>query len=137
MANLSGRCLCGNVTYSIDTDPVAQAVCHCSNCQRQGGSVFSVVVGVPVDAFHVQGETLSSFDTPSDGHEGPTTRHFCSNCGSPIYSSVEGSPVLFVKAGTLDDSSWLEPNLEVFTRSAQPWSPHVDGAAQFETMPGA
>ena len=45
--------------------------------------------------------------------------------------------VVYVKAGTLDDESWLEPNAEVFTRSAQPWSPHLANAMQFETMPGA
>ncbi len=138
MATISGHCLCGKVTYSADAAPVAQAICHCTNCQRQTGTAFSIVVGVPAAALHVEGDTLSSFPTTGDVHGTQTLRHFCSACGSPIYSSVEAMPeVVYIKAGTLDDASWLQPNAEVFTRSALPWTPHLEGAMQFETMPGA
>src|SRR4051812_1194701 len=124
MAKISGHCLCGQVTYSADAEPVAQALCHCANCQRQTGTAFSIVIGVPADKFTVEGATLSSFPTTGDVHGTTTLRHFCSRCGSPIYSSVEATPeVVWVKAGTLDDASWLEPQAEVWTRSAQPWSP--------------
>lgn len=135
---MTGRCLCGGVTYRIESEPFAQAVCHCKDCQRQAGSAFSVVVGVPRDAFVVEGDTLASFDTIGAVHGTPTHRHFCSRCGSPIFSAVDAQPdVVYVKAGTLDDTSWLEPNAEVFTRSALPWAPRLENAARFETMPGA
>jgi hypothetical protein len=135
---MSGRCLCGSVTYRIAAEPFAQALCHCADCQRQTGSAFSIVIGVPTDAFQVHGDSLSSFATTGDLHGGPTHRHFCSNCGSPIYSAVDAMPdVVFVKAGTLDDASGLKPNMEVFTRSAQPWSPRLAEAPSFDTMPQA
>jgi|SRR3954447_4651394 hypothetical protein len=138
MAKISGHCLCGQVTYSADGEPIAQAICHCTNCQRQTGTAFSVVIGVPTAGFNVEGASLAAFPTMGEIHGTQTMRHFCSACGSPIYSSVEALPdVVFVKAGTLDDASWLEPNAEVWTRSAQPWTPHLDGAVQFERMPGA
>jgi hypothetical protein len=138
MAKISGHCLCGQVTYSADAEPTAQALCHCANCQRQTGTAFSIVIGVPVGAFQVEGDTLASFPTTGEVHGTTTLRHFCSACGSPIYSSVEAMPdVVWVKAGTLDDASWLKPNAEVWLRSAQPWSPHLEGAAEFERVPGA
>jgi hypothetical protein len=138
MANISGHCLCGNVTYTADAEPVAQALCHCTNCQRQTGTAFSIVIGVPASAFHVEGSALASFPTDGDVHGTTTLRHFCSNCGSPIFSSVEAMPeVVYIKAGTLDDASWLAPNAEVFTRSALPWTPHLENAAMFESVPGA
>ena len=56
---ITGRCLCGAVTYSVDADPVVQAACHCADCQRQTGSPFSVIVGVPRAALSVEGNTLS------------------------------------------------------------------------------
>ncbi len=46
---ITGRCLCGEVTYSAAAEPVAQGVCHCTDCQRQTGNPFSVIVGVPRD----------------------------------------------------------------------------------------
>ena len=56
---LTGRCLCGGVTYSVDAEPVWQGVCHCSNCQRQTASAFSAIVGVPSKALTVEGDTLA------------------------------------------------------------------------------
>ena len=134
---ITGRCLCGGVTYSVDAEPVVQAACHCTDCQRQSGSPFSVIVGVPRGAFHVEGSTLSSFTTIGEDHGGETQRNFCSRCGAPVFSDAAVAPELvFIKAGSLDDSSWLQPAIEVWTSSAQPWSPHFEGAAQMERGPG-
>ena len=134
---LTGRCLCGGVTYRADADPVAQAVCHCTDCQRQTSSPFSVIVGVPRDALAIEGETLASFTTTGTDHGGATERHFCSGCGSPLYSVSAAMPQLaFLKAGSLDDASWIEPAIEVWTGSAQPWSPHFGDVPQLDRGPG-
>ena len=133
---LTGRCLCGGVTYSIDAEPAVQVVCHCTACQRQTSSPFSVVVGVPQAALQVEGDTLATFKTASDASGGETIRHFCSACGSPLYSLSPGTPEMaWIKAGSLDDSSWLEPTVEVWTQSAQPWTPRPKVAASFERVP--
>jgi hypothetical protein len=133
---ITGRCLCGGVRFSADAEPVVQAVCHCADCQRQTGNPFSVIVGVPRAAFNVEGSTLASFATVGEDHGGETQRNFCSACGSPVFSIAAVAPELaFIKAGALDDASWLEPAVEVWTSSAQPWSPHFDGAARMERGP--
>jgi hypothetical protein len=134
---LTGRCLCAGVTYSVDAEPVWQGVCYCSNCQRQTASAFSVIVGVPSKALTVEGSTLASFKTASEGYQSTTERRFCSACGSPIFSTIESMPeVAFLKAGTIDDTSWFEPTAEIWTRSAPPWAPHFENAAQYERTPG-
>ncbi len=134
---ITGRCLCGSVTYHAEGEPLVQAVCHCTDCQRQTGTAFSVIVGVPRAALTVEGSTLASFTTTGEDHGGDTQRQFCSACGSPIVSFVEAmSELAFLKAGTLDDASWLEPAVEVWTRSAQPWSPHFEHATRLERGPG-
>ncbi len=134
---ITGGCLCGNVRYSADAEPVAQAACHCADCQRQTGSPFTVFVGVPADAFSVEGETISSYKTSGDDHEGETERSFCSNCGAPVFSASPLAPgVTLIKAGSLDDASWVEPGAEFFTSSAQPWAPRFENAAGFERGPG-
>jgi hypothetical protein len=133
---ITGRCLCGSVTYTADAEPVVQAVCHCTDCQRQTGNPFSVIVGVPRAAFTVEGSTLASFTTTGEDHGGTTERNFCSACGSPVFSLTPVAPELaFIKAGSLDDASWLEPALEAWTSSAQPWTPHFEGAARLPRGP--
>jgi hypothetical protein len=133
---ITGRCLCGSVTYSADAEPVVQAVCHCTDCQRQTGSPFSVIVGVPRAALNVEATTIASYATTGEDHGGDTERSFCSACGSPVFSIAAVLPEMaFIKAGSLDDASWLEPAVEVWTSSAQPWSPHFEHAARMERGP--
>lgn len=133
---ITGRCLCGSVTYRAEAEPVAQAVCHCTDCQRQTGSPFSVIVAVPSATFSAEGATLASYTTTGEDHGGDTNRSFCSGCGSPLFSVAAVAPdMTFVKAGSLDDSSWLQPNVEVWTSSAQPWSPQFGETMRMERGP--
>ena len=63
MGKLDGSCLCGNVTYTCDADPIASANCHCRDCQSSSGAAFSTVAMVPADSIEIRGETLSIFRT--------------------------------------------------------------------------
>jgi hypothetical protein len=128
--------MCGAVTYKADAEPMVQGACHCVDCQRQTGSPFTVFVGVPSSAFSVEGSTLASYTTTGADHGGGTERNFCSACGSPVFSISPLVPeVTLIKAGSLDDGSWLEPPVEFWTSSAQPWAPHFEGAVQVERGP--
>lgn len=121
MGKLDGRCLCGAVTYSSDAEPAFTAVCHCKDCQRQSGTSFSIMVGVPADQLSVEGD-LATHVTVGEDSEQEVQRQFCPVCGSPVLSISAGMPgVAVLKAGTLDDTSWLEPQVEVWGKSAQPW----------------
>src|SRR5271166_3149471 len=91
-SQITGRCLCGSVTYRAEAEPLLQAVCHCTDCQRQSGTAFSVVVGVPRAALTVEGSTLASFTTTGEDHGTDTQRRFCSACGSPIVSVIAAAP---------------------------------------------
>jgi len=123
MGKLDGRCLCGGVTHTCDTDdPIMTAICHCADCQRQGGSAYSILAGVALEDLHISGET-KVFDTIGEDRGAPAHRHFCPNCGSPIISVLDdAADVAWIKAGTLNDASWLAPELEVWTASSQPWA---------------
>ena len=118
--------MCGKVTYSCAADPLAVALCHCTECQRQSGAAFSVNVAIPRAAFELQGESLGEFRTLGTDSGSEVARMFCRDCGSPLASLPDGLPdMALIKAGTLDDRSWLEsqPGLQVWVGSAQPWVP--------------
>src|SRR3954452_24604325 len=121
MAKLDGQCLCGQISYESDAEPIVTAVCHCADCQRQTGTSFSIVVVFPRDQLHIHG-TPKVFETMGDDRGAPAYRHFCGDCGSPIISILaDADEVAWIKAGTLNDKSWLNPTLEAWTHSAQPW----------------
>ncbi|MDQ0466291.1 hypothetical protein QO010_004084 [Caulobacter ginsengisoli] len=131
---IEGGCLCGAVRYTAP-DPVMQAVCHCKNCQKQAGTAYSVVIGVPRDGLKITGEPKVYEDTGDSGAK--VLRKFCPNCGSPIVSEPSpDSPLVFLKAGTLDDTSAVAPGVHIYTRSAMACTVIPEGTPKFETMPG-
>lgn len=135
MSKISGSCLCGLVKYTSSASPVMTAVCHCTNCQRQTGSSFSLLVAVPKGSLHFTTNRPSIYE--DKGSSGlPVFRHFCSNCGSPIFSDVAATPQLdWVKAGTLDDTSWVKPTVSIWCDSAQSWFALPDGITKFPQNP--
>jgi len=136
MAKVAGACLCGSVRYESGSEPLMTAVCHCENCQRQSGSSFSIIVGVPAGSLRFSGEeNLATFE--DRGVSGKAVRRrFCKRCGSPIVSLVEIMPdVHFIKGGTLDDRSWLRPTTHFWCDSAQPWVEIASDAAKFAKNP--
>ena len=97
-------------------------ICHCEDCQRQAGTAFSIWLALPTDKLEIEGDSLASYDTVGTETEAQRERKFCSNCGSPIVTLMADMPQFAVlKAGTLEDRSWLEPQLEIWCDSAQPW----------------
>ncbi|WP_324828510.1 GFA family protein [Qipengyuania zhejiangensis] len=134
MSGNQGGCLCGAVRYSFAGDPAAAMVCHCSHCQKQSGSAFSTIIGVPETAFTMDGAPVTYRDEGESGKA--VERIFCGSCGSPLISKVEVAPgMVWVKAGTLDDTSAFQPAMHIWTKSKQCW---VDTGAipAFETNPG-
>jgi hypothetical protein len=133
MSQLTGHCLCGNVTYTADAEPLVTAICHCHNCQRQTGSTYSLVVAVPRDSIELSGDTIANFDTVTEATGTPSHRRFCSNCGSPLVTFADAAPELaFIKAGTLDDGQELTPTVEVHCASGFGYAmSDGDGRARF------
>lgn len=119
---LTGGCQCGALRYEIRQAPLMVYNCHCTNCKRIGGGSFSTPVTVLEVAFaFVTGKPLTHEWNSDVG-----TRRFgwlCGTCGTRIaHGAVPSSGVLSVRSGTLDDTSWIDPVGDIWTRSAQPWA---------------
>jgi hypothetical protein len=122
MPKMTGKCLCGQVHYSGEAEPIVMLACHCKDCQRHLGTAFSTLVGVPREAVSIEGN-LKTYTAPGGTSGEPMNRHFCPNCGSPIIIEKEGSPRILILAGTLDDTSFVKPSMNIFCESAQSWVP--------------
>ena len=130
----TGSCLCAAVRYTIRAEPAMQVICHCSHCQRQSGSAFSTIIGVPECALEVIGEVRTYNDRGDNGSE--VLRQFCPRCGSPLFSRVAATPgMVYIKSGTLDDPRMFHPQAHIWTKSALEWV-SIDSAPAFETKPG-
>ncbi len=135
MPQMSGGCRCGQVRYAADAEPVFVGVCHCRDCQKSTGSAFAVLVGVPGAAVTVTGP-IRMFDALGDSGKA-THLGFCPHCGTGMTRSADlMAGVTMLSAGTLDDPSWVEPTLQIYCDSAQPWVSLGGEMKRFAKMPG-
>ena len=109
--------------------------CHCKDCQRVTGCGKATILIVPSEDFSYEGEAARHMTLGTDG--GHVWREFCPTCGSQIFSYMEETPHFrFVKAGSLNDSSWVEVSSNFWTCSAEPWSPVDEVLPGVERNPG-
>jgi hypothetical protein len=118
---LTGGCPCGAIRYEIGAIPLLLYACHCTNCQRQSGSAFALNMPVAADTFRlVRGEPKGWRRLSPSGAE--TVSWFCNDCAGRIHGTRPNRPAsVTVRAGSLDDTSWLTPVAHMFVRSAQSW----------------
>lgn len=116
-----GGCQCGAVRYRVTQEPLGVRVCHCKECQRQSGGAFSLSMLVRDEAFSVLQGTVKSFTRSSDSGRS-VTGSFCPECGTRIFHRAElYRGYTNVRAGTLDDTSWIKPTASIWMKSKQAW----------------
>ncbi|MEQ8746256.1 GFA family protein [Pyruvatibacter sp.] len=116
---LKGGCQCGAVRYTISGPPVVFYLCHCTECQKQTSSAFGESLRVNLGDFTIEGPTKVFLRPISKG--GHQTCTFCDACGTRLTHQRPGyGDKLNVKAGTLDDTSWLVPAGHIWVASKQP-----------------
>ena len=125
----SGGCLCGAIRYAVTSPITTLRVCHCTHCQKNTGTGASVNAVLASTDFRITQGTPKRFTTKADSGR-TLMRHFCGDCGSPLYAFREISPErVVVKAGTLDDTSAMKVSAHIWTGSARPWS-YIDPACE-------
>ena len=130
-----GGCQCGAVRYRIEGEPRGLCACHCRECQRQSGSAFGMSLLVPADCFRLLSGELASFTRNTDSGRALECS-FCPGCGTRIHHRGDFDPAcVSVKAGSLDDTSWLPTPTHIWTRSKQPWTPIPTAATCYEAEP--
>lgn len=125
---LTGGCSCGGVRYQIDAPPLVMYHCHCELCRRTNGASVATNILVSTGSFAItKGEPLLSAWESSPRK----WRHFCSRCGSPIFSAADATAAIrSVRCGTLDGDPGLRPSLHVHVGAKAPWTVIADGLPQ-------
>ena len=136
---LTGGCQCGKIRYAITGEPQLVYACHCTECQRATSSAFSMGLVLTEGAFRLSGAEPRPVQRATESGR-TTTRWVCSECGTWVCSgakpgSATPNTVRVVRAGTLDDTSWLRPTTHYWTRSKQLWITLPEGDRIFETQP--
>ena len=118
MGEMSGRCLCGRVTYSFDEAQVLwRGHCHCESCRRNCSAPFTTYFGVADGHWRWTGADPATYAS-SPG----VMRRFCATCGTPMAYAADHSPgEMHFYAASLDDPSSFRPDFHTFWQERLPW----------------
>jgi hypothetical protein len=133
---IDGGCHCGHIRYEAEIDPATVAICHCTDCQTLSGSAFRTVVPAKKENFKLLAGTPKRYvKTAESGNR--RVQAFCPECGTPIYASaVDDAPMFSIRLGTVRQRDALAPQVQTWSRSAQPWVAGVGSVKRFEKQAG-
>lgn len=114
------RCSCGQLSLTVNADPIRISVCHCRACQRRTGSPFGQQARFPRDAVEFHGQ--ARLYTRSGDSGSTITFHFCDRCGSTVYYELGALPeVIAVPVGAFADPDFPPPRVSVYEGCRHPW----------------
>ncbi len=131
MRRWAGGCQCGAVRYVLTRESIAVYACHCRECQKQSASAFGLSLPFARAELELTG-ALAAYRRPTDSGSF-TTGSFCPKCGVRLFHVSDRDPSRgTLKAGTLDDTSGLEPRFHIWTSRKQPWVQLAGDIPQFD-----
>lgn len=116
----TGSCLCGGVQFVVSGEPLRTGLCHCKDCRKAGGSVFSAYAVWPREAFETSG-IVSTYGG----------RSFCPTCGGRVASLDDNEAEVMI--GSLDVAPTdLAPDYELWISRRETWLHALPDTGQFE-----
>jgi hypothetical protein len=104
---MTGRCLCGAVTFEADDVDTAVHACHCTMCRRWSGGP-GLAAGVGRVRFGGT-EHIGRFDSSAWAERG-----FCTRCGTSLFYHLKARDQYILWLGTFDDLSPFRLTGEIY-----------------------
>lgn len=128
-------CHCGKLALLCAGEPAKVSLCHCFDCQRRTGSLFSVAAFFPRTHVEMIGGDAGVFRRPSaSGFD--VSFHFCRECGSNLWWEPDRLPNLIgIAAGAFADRDFPMPEQAVWVEEGHAWLELPDGIAAHARNP--
>ncbi|KAJ5162828.1 uncharacterized protein N7500_004658 [Penicillium coprophilum] len=151
-----GSCFCGKIRVEHNGQPITSAICHCLDCRKITGSLYSCNILVKTAELQISGSPKELSKTSDSGNS--IKNYFCPDCGiycteferkhltkvigTPLFgrkieSNGEPNEVTVVRAGIFDDLEILneqKPQVEIYAERRVKWVCPIEGAAQVDGM---
>jgi hypothetical protein len=131
MSERVARCLCGQLTAAVSSDPVMIAMCSCASCQRRSGSQFGSGAFFERANVTLKGD-YKSFTRPADSGK-KLTNYFCPTCGSNLAWEAEIRPGwIGVAVGGFADRNFPAPTVVLYDDNRHAW---IEPPAEARVVP--
>ncbi|MEQ8899104.1 MAG: GFA family protein [Roseovarius sp.] len=118
-----GRCLCGDITFTVNTTPTGASVCHCGQCRKQSGHLWASAQA-PAAEVEIDGP-VHWYDA-----SGIAKRGFCPRCGSFLFWKAHDEDMISLALGALDEPTGITLEKHIFTADKGDYYDIKDGLPQ-------
>ena len=129
---IKGTCHCKLVEFELNGDPKLVVNCHCDDCKKRNGSAYSTYMAVQQNELNIVkgADSITGYTIENVGE-----KHFCANCGTPIYNNNYRYPGLYmVFYGAVNSDGNLTPSFNVFCENKHKW---VDTISDIQSFQGS
>ena len=109
-----GQCLCGAITWKINSEPISQIYCHCDSCQKSHSALMVAVALFQANDVVLTGET-TSFSVSK--RQNSAIRHSCPSCGTRVANTPAGErndQLLAMFPSLCSSTKWFLPSMHIF-----------------------
>lgn len=120
---LKGSCLCGDVRFEVLSDPQGPSMCHCGQCRKQSGGVWSSAF-VPENGLCITGD-INWFASSNDAKRGS-----CPRCASFLFWKANTENTISFALGAVDGPTGLKLDKHIFVAGKGDYYDIADGVPQ-------
>lgn len=120
---LTGSCLCGDITFTVTGDPQGASMCHCTQCRKQSGGIWS-------SAFVAQSDLTVTGPVSWFASSPQAQRGFCPRCGAFLFWQAHDEDTISFALGAIDGPTGLHLQKHIFTGSKGDYYDIADGLPQ-------
>jgi len=133
-SNISGSCLCGEVSYEFSGSTKVFQYCHCTRCRKITGSAHASNIIIDPDEFNwLTGEdNIGRFELAEAKHFASS---FCKTCGSSLPWLTQSGKAVIIPAGTLDQDPEVKPQHNIYYADKAAWYVNADDLIKYDALP--
>ena len=120
---IKGQCLCGTIHFEPEAAPMGPAMCHCGQCRRQSGGIWSSAYVADTD-LTITG-TVSWFASSPNAKRG-----FCATCGSFLFWKALDEDTTSFALGAVSNPTGLTLEKHIFAADKGDYYKIADGLPQ-------
>lgn len=120
---IKGACLCGQIRFETGADPQGASMCHCSQCRRQSGGIWSSAYVADED-LKIAGDVTWFQASPA------AKRGFCGTCGSFLFWKALDEDTTSFALGAVKSPTGLKLGKHIFVSDKGDYYQITDGLPQ-------
>ena len=130
---INGSCLCGAVSFEVESSFDKLFLCSCDQCRQITGSAFASNLFVGTEGFDWLSGTDKIVRYQVPGRD--ISKSFCRVCGSGVPWNDNDGTKIIVPAGSLREKTHVVERIKIFASEQPEWASDLENVPTHAKFP--